>query len=477
MIVARTGSGRAVVVDRLREMVQLASGLGRGKKIGREVQERALACLARFGQRVRHMPPGTVRVVGTNTLRVARNAEAFVARAEAVLGHPVETVSGLEEARLIYLGVAETTPMPEGRSLVVDIGGGSTELIVGRGREPRTMESLYIGCVSMSRDHFPGGVIDADGWRSAEVAAFQELEPLQARFGKGTWDSAFGASGTVRAVSEIIRQEGWGRGAITPKHLRRLRDAMLLAGRLDRLPLRGLNAERRPVFCGGVAILAATLEALGIERLTFAEGGLREGLLHDLLGRIRNEDARSRSVAAIALRYGVDAEHAARVEAGAVGLFDQVAEVWGLDAAAPRQRLAWAARLHELGLTIAHSHHHRHGHYIVSQADLPGFAREEQELLAVLIRAHRRKFPASAFSALPRKRRETEKLAVLLRLAVVLQRSRNPAPLPPIEARAGKREIELRFPEGWLETHPLTRADLQQEAAYLRAADWTLQSS
>ncbi len=476
MIVARTSDGELVVVDRLREMVQLGAGLDASRRISDDARDRALACLGRFGERVRHMPPGTVRAVGTNALRSAHDTRDFLARAEEALGHPIETISGIEEARLIFLGVSQSLPTPQTRRLVIDIGGGSTELIVGQDLKPLQMESLYIGCITMSRTFFGDGTIERERWRKAELSALQELEPSRARFAESGWQEAVGASGTVRAVRDVVQAAGWSKRGITPKSLVKLRDALLSAGHVERLRLEGLGAERSSVFPGGVVVLLAAFESLGIERLEASDGALREGLLHDLLGRIQQEDVRERSVTALADRYHVDWKQAGRVECTALQLLSDAAPSWGLESRESRNLLCWSARLHEIGLDIAHQHYHRHGQYVVGQADLLGFGREEQTCLAALVRAHRRKFPVSVLKSLPGKRqREIERVAVLLRLAVVLNRNRSPEPLPEPELSVAKRSVKLKFPAGWLEAHPLTRADLEQERAYLRAAGYRLE--
>jgi exopolyphosphatase/guanosine-5'-triphosphate,3'-diphosphate pyrophosphatase len=475
LIVARVSSGEPVVVDRLREMVQLASGLDPSKRLLEEAQDRALDCLGRFGERLRHMPSSTVRAVGTNTLRQMHHADEFVSRAEEALGHPIETISGIEEARLIYLGAVHSLAQPTSRRLVLDIGGGSTELIVGDGFEPVLMESLYMGCISMSRTHFGDGVISAGRWKRAELEALQELEHVRGRFRGVRWEQAVGASGTVRAADAVIRELGWSKKGITAKGLRRLKEAMIELGHVELLDLSGLNPKRRSVFPGGVAVITAAFEALGIDAMRYSEGSLREGLLYDLLGRIRQEDVRERSVSALGDRYHVDWKQAGRVECTALMLLTQVAEEWRLDSKESRQLLSWAAQLHEIGLDIAHAQYHRHGEYIIAASDLHGFSREEQKLLATLVRAHRRKFPVSMLKVLPRKRgREVERLAILLRIAVLLHRSRAPDAMPDPELTVGKKSLTLGFSSGWLADHPLTLADLRQEARHLEAAGYQL---
>lgn len=474
MLVARTKGGEPILVDRLREMVQLASGLDARGRLSPESRDRAIECLRRFGQRLRHMDSSAVRAVGTNTLRAAADAGEFLIDAERALGHAIETISGIEEARLIFLGVTRTLPGPRPRRLVVDIGGGSTELIVGDAA-PLDLESLYMGCINFSRSHFGDGRLTPDNWRRAELAALQELEPVVERFRALDWEEAVGASGTIRAIDGLVRTYGWSRKGITAEALGKLRDTLLKAGRVGRLKLEGLNPRRRTTIAGGTAILSALFKALEIDVMRRSDGALREGLLYDFLGRIRDRDVRGRAVDALADRAHVDRRQAARVRQTSLSLLAQAAESWGLGTRAARQFLSWAANLHEIGLDIAHNHYHRHGQYIVAHADLAGFSLPEQQVLATLVRSHRRTFPTGVIAALPRSwSLRTERLAMPLRLSVVLHRSRSPLPLPPIELTAAGKAMDLRFPPGWLDEHPLTCADLQTETAYVREAGYQL---
>ncbi|MEF8793936.1 exopolyphosphatase [Thiohalorhabdus sp.] len=477
LILAQLGPGELQMVDRLKEMVRLAGGLRPDRTLDSATQERALACLERFGQRLRELPPERVRAVGTNTLRSARGSEDFLARAELALGHSIEVVSGVEEARLIYLGVAHSMAVaPDDRRLVMDIGGGSTELVIGQGYTPTRMESLYMGCVSLTQAHFPDGKLTTKAFRRAEIAVRQELEPHEQAFRNLGWDEAVGASGTIRAAAKVAEAGGWSEGSLTPEALERMTATMVDLGKVGKLEkLKGLGADRAPVFPGGVAILRATFEALGIERMPTAEGALREGLLHDLVGRIRHEDVRENSVPALARRFHTDEGHAERVAATAVYALEQAAPGWALPTEWAQPYLHWAAQLHEIGLDIAHSSYHKHGAYIVANADLLGFTRQEQELLAALVRSHRRKFSDKAFAGLPaRWRVPARRLAVLMRLGVVLHRGRSPEPLPETRLTARGDRLDLAFPEGWLDAHPLTRADLEEEAERLAGDDFTL---
>ncbi|MCB1748471.1 MAG: exopolyphosphatase [Gammaproteobacteria bacterium] len=471
MIVARAHDHGFRVVDRMRQAVRLAAGLDADNIISDKAMARALECLEQFGERVRELPRGAVRVVGTNTLRKARNSWEFITRAELALGHPIDVISGYEEARLIYLGVSHGLEDESEQRLVMDIGGGSTEFILGRHFDPLYMESLHMGCVSHSDAFFPGGRIDAKALRAAEIAARQELEAIEVSYRRVGWQSAIGASGTILAVREIVMRQGWSEEGITPQSLARLKQALVDAGHVDKLTLDGLSDERRPVLPGGVAILAATFEALGIERMRVSPSALREGLLYDLLGRLHQEDVREQTVAELVRRYQLDVNHSERVAATALALYEEAAPAWGISGEDPRRLLRWAAALHEIGLSVSHSQYQKHGEYLLSNLDMPGFARGDQRRIAALVRGHRRKFPLAELGRFPPEQVTlVRRLCVLLRIACVLHRRRSEEAVPPLALKADGDSLKLGFPDGWLGGHPLTRADLESEAGYLKAA-------
>ena len=478
MIVARLRDGDIEVIDSLREMVRLGGGLDDQGNLDQNAKDRALACLERFGQRVRPLVPGSVRAVGTNTLRKAKDSGDFLRAAEAALGHPIEIISGVEEARLIYLGVAHDLAGDDSQRLVMDIGGGSTELIVGRLFEPLHMRSLHMGCVSMSRWFFDDGRITEKRWNKAVTAALVELEPHAAEYREIGWHHAVGASGTIRAVAQAVMENGWCQHGISRQSLDLLVQSLLDAGHIDKWSLPGIADERRPVFTGGVAILAATFEALGIEQMEVADGALREGLIYDLLGRIRHEDTRIRTIQGLASRYEIDSGQAELVKQTAVDFLKQVGGSWSLEGVEVEDLLQWAAEIHEMGLRVAQSGYHKHGAYLLDNADLPGFSRKEQHLLALLVRSHRRKLVKELFDDLPADERKTvERMVILLRLAVLLHRSRSEVPLPEIGIKAKKRSILVSFPAGWFDEHPLTSADLDEEAEYLGVLGYELKYS
>ncbi len=466
LLVARLAGDEPRVVDRLKQRVALGDGLDESGRLSEEVEERAITCLAGFGQRLRDLHPTQVRAVGTNTFRAARGTARFLRRASEALGHPIEVLPGREEARLIYLGVAHDVGAGGGRRLVIDIGGGSTELILGDGLEPLLLDSLYMGHLGFTKEFFPGGRVTKKRMDRARVAARLELEPVERAYRERGWQTCIGSSGTALAVDAILRESGWSESGITPEGLRQLRRALYAAEHADRLTLPGLKDERKPVLAGGVAILSGLFKALGIDRMTTSEWALREGLLYDLLGRIREDDIRERTIQRMSERFHVDVDQAARVEATALAFLDQVAEPWGVERRAGRQLLSWAARLHEIGIALRYSGYHKHGAYLVENSDLPGFSREDQIGLGALVLTHRRSIHAQAFERLPVERAEVSmRLALLLRLAVALHRARSTTPLPPLQMKARPRALELSFPDGWLERHPLSTADLESEAA------------
>ncbi|HTE06909.1 MAG TPA: Ppx/GppA phosphatase family protein [Planctomycetota bacterium] len=478
MVVARLVDGQPHLVDRLRERVVLASGLGVDKRLSPEIQERALASLRRFGQRLRDMPPGSVRAVGTNALRQARNSRPFLLRARAALGHPIEVIPGREEARLIYLGVAHSLADDTGRRLVVDIGGGSTECILGERLQPHATDSLFMGCVTWTARHFRHGELKRAHLQAAIIAAQRELQSIERPYKAAGWDTCIGSSGTILSIDAMLRERGWDEDGITPRGLRRLAKTMLAARHVDRLSMPGLAPERAAVLPGGLAILLAVFESLGIERMVTSPSSLREGLLFDLIGRIRHEDVRERTIRQLTQRYRLDAEQGARVERTALKLLAGVARGWRLAGEEPARMLAWAARLHEIGLSVNYTGYHKHGAYIVAHGDMPGFSREDQQTLGALIAGHRRKLPPDAFAALPAARVELARHAcVLLRLAVALNRGRSARPLPRLTLTATGESLRLAFPKGWLRRHPLTAADLVEEAALLAPAGISLRGA
>jgi exopolyphosphatase/guanosine-5'-triphosphate,3'-diphosphate pyrophosphatase len=467
MVVARVEHGEPRVIDRLRETVRMAAGLRADGTLDAEHRARALNCLARFGQRIAGVPSSRVRAVATNTVRRLASPQTFLTAAEASLGHPVEIVSGREEGRLIFLGASHDLPASRESRLVIDVGGGSTEFIIGRGFAPIHTESVQAGCIASTLRFFPGGKLNRKRWQRANNEIGVLLQQFAEDYRESGWVEAFGSSGTAKAIGSVVQTMRFSDDGITPASLAQLRDALLAQGQIETLKLPGLADDRAPVIAGGVVIFEAAFEALGIERLRVCESSMREGLLWDLLGRAGGSDPRTASIDALANRYGVDRAQARRVESTALMFFDQIARIWKLDAEA-REWLSWSARVHEIGLAIAHSQHHHHGAYILRNADLAGFSRQEQQLLAAIVESHRRKPDKATFSALPQRYRQLARyITALLRLGVLFRRARRAESLPQMQLAATTQRLRLTVPAAWIDQHPLSEADLEQEQAPL----------
>ncbi|MGR9087807.1 MAG: Ppx/GppA phosphatase family protein [Gammaproteobacteria bacterium] len=479
MIVCRLVDGKLQILDRLREMVRLASGLDKRNYLDIPTQTRALECLERFSQRIQSLPPESIRVVGTNTLRTAKNAQEFITKAEMALNHPIEIISGIEEARLIYMGVAYSLGCNGKQRLVMDIGGGSTEYILGTGNVPRDKESLHMGCVTVSDLFFKGGKLSKSAFARASLHAEQRLEPFQRKFHHSRGDEAIGASGTLRAVEKVLKLKKWSNNGITREGLDQLVDYICHCPHIDDLKLPDFNPNRLPVFPGGIAILYATFKSLGIEQMTVSEGALREGLVQDLLGRLYDHDIRSETVAALTERYHTDKEHAARIKQTIGYILSQLDTEEELASNETlKQFLFWAADLHEIGFDVAHSHYHKHSAYIIEHGDLAGFSRQDQLVLATIVRSHRRKFLRSGFGTLPAPwNRHAPILTLILRLAVLLRRNRHEHDLPKFELSFDKTKIHIKFPDYWISQAPLTQADLAQEADIIKSAGFKLEFS
>ncbi len=469
MVVARSVLGQLRIVDRLRETTRIGSGLRSNGDLEPAARARALACLARFGERIQSLPAQRVRAIATNTARQLRNPLAFLVPAETALGHGIEVVSGREEARLIYLGVAHGMPPGEARRLVIDIGGGSTEFIIGSGFQPLERESLQMGCIATTRRFFPEGKLSRKRWEAGQLELALQFQQFTAAFQDLGWQETIGSSGTAKAIAEMQADPDQPAGLITRAGLDALAERLLAFRQIDDIRLPGVSADRRPVIAGGLLVMDTCFRQLGLERMRVCETAMREGVLYDMLGRVQQRDPRDSAIAALALRYDVDAEHAAQVEATALVLFDQVTADEELEPD-DRRMLAWAARLHELGLAISHSHHQKHGAYLVANSDIDGFSRQEQAVLATLVRCQRRSIQRSMLAGLPGRMAEaTLRNILLLRLAILLHRSHERAPLPPVRLRLHDGKARLELPAAWLATHALAHADLIAEREELLA--------
>ena len=447
-------------LDSLKVAVRLAAGLGPDNTLDTASRLRGLSALARFGERLRAFEPETVRAVATNSLRVAKNASAFLVPAQTALGFPIEVISGREEARLIYIGAAHALPLDSTHRLVVDIGGGSTELIIGKNDRPRLFESAPIGCVSLSMNFFRDGRVTTRSLEAARLAARDALAPYAEAYRRHGWQYAVGTSGTAKSLMQIA-EDTLGERELTAPALETIGLLLAREGNIDNARLPGLRADRRPVLPGGLALMLAVFDEFGVSSMRYCNGALRQGALYDLLGRSSGHDMRAITVAQMTERYGVDSEHAQRVAAMACALFEQIANGNSERITEDSQLLAWAARLAEVGLSISHDSFHKHSAYILSNADMPGFSRSEQQRMANL---------ALGQTGGLRKLRGTVREAGLwplifcLRVASIMYRRRDGEmrPLPRLTRTKGGLRLEL--PRDWASINPLTDETLATEA-------------
>ncbi len=470
MIVARWDNGQLTLLDRLREPVRLGFGLQEDGSLSEDARERALSCMERFGEALRAYPSRSVRIVGTKTLRSVRDSRQFLKEAEKRLGHPVEIISGDEEARLIYLGVAHCIEPGKGKRIVMDIGGGSTEVILGEGMKPLLKESLNMGCVAITKKFFMDGRVDDKLVARAVIACLQELEPVRDEFLEQGWNQVLGASGSIKAVAKVCEANGWSDGTITVDSLEKIMELYVDHGSLD-LQIAGLSEDRKPVFLGGVIVLCALFDALRLDQMVAADWALREGLLFDQKGRLEDHDIRQASVDALAERFHVNMDKAKAVEKTALNLLGQVERAWRLTTDDADKLLGWAARLYHVGLDIAHADYHKHSAYIVQHVDLAGCSRSEQAQLAALVLAHRKRFPSKIF---PMGNTQLVRLAILLRMAIIFHRGRVEKSLPGMALKVDGKKMKLLLSEKWINGHPLTHADLETEQRHLSYIGYSL---
>ncbi|PNK67734.1 exopolyphosphatase [Hafnia paralvei] len=477
MVIARIVNGALQVLGRLKQRVHLADGLDSNNMLSEEAMERGIACLALFAERLQGFPAENVCIVGTHSLRQAANAEEFLKRAAKVIPYPIEIISGHEEARLIFMGVAHTQP-EKGRKLVIDIGGGSTEMVIGEDFDPLLVESRRMGCVSFARQFFPNGTISKDNFQRARLAAAQKLENMAWQYRIQGWQAALGASGSIKAAHEVLIALGEKDGLITPERLELLRSEALKYKRFSELTLPGLSEDRQAVFVPGLSILCGVFDALAIKQLRLSDGALREGVLYEMEGRFRHQDIRSRTARSLAEHYNIDREQAQRVLSTVQQLYAQwMAQNSKLVHPQLEALLNWAAMLHEVGLSINHSGMHRHSAYILQNTNLPGFNQEQQLLLATLVRFHRK---GVKLDELPRltlfKKKQYIPLIQILRLATLLNNQRQSTTTPEsLELETDGFHWILRFPKGYLQQNNLVQLDVEKEQSYWKDVEgWHL---
>lgn len=466
-------NGTLQVIDSIKEMVRFAAGLDAQKNLSVEAQERALACLARFGERLQHFHPDHVRIVATNTFRVAKNINEFIPKAERALGFPIEVIAGREEARLIYTGVVHTLPFQQQQALVVDIGGGSTEFIIGREVQPLITESLPLGCVSYGMRFFPESRVNRKSFREAVNAAKSEIQRISRELKHLGWDFAIGTSGSARSIRDVIQMGSNPIDGINTPEMAKITEILIEAGSTRKARLPGLKADRVEVFAGSLAVMTAVFEELDIRHMTVTDAALRDGVLYDMLGRQVHEDMRDVTCAEFQLRYHADLQQAERVCQMAQQCLKAFASQWSAQKAAQWEPyVIWAARLHEIGLSIAHSGYHKHSAYILEHADMPGFSRKDQNILATLVLAHR----GDLKKMLPLVHDADVWAAVFaLRLAALFCRSRTEVYFPAqtlLRFDMNKRECALSIQKAWLEEYPLTASALAQESEQWQKIDF-----
>ncbi|MEN4870227.1 exopolyphosphatase [Kosakonia cowanii] len=477
MVIARVVDGAMQIIGRLKQRVHLADGLDSNNMLSEEAMERGIACLSLFAERLQGFDPASVCIVGTHTLRQASNATEFLKRAEKVIPYPIEIIPGNEEARLIFMGVEHTQP-EKGRKLVVDIGGGSTELVIGEDFQPQLVESRRMGCVSFAQLYFAGSTINGENFRRARMAATQKLESLAWQYRIQGWNVALGASGTIKAVHEVLIALGEKDGIITPERLERVVAEVLKFKSFSDLTLPGLSDERKVVFVPGLAILCGVFDALAIRELRLSDGALREGVLYEMEGRFRHQDIRSRTAQSLASQYNIDRDQARRVLDTTTLIYDQwQAQNPKLGNPQLAALLKWAAMLHEVGLNINHSGMHRHSAYILQNSDLPGFNQEQQLMMATMVRYHRK---AIKLDEIPRftlfKKKQFLPLVQILRLGVLLNNQRQATTTPPtLRLKTDDNHWTLSFPHGWFSQNALVLLDLEKEQEYWEAVTgWRL---
>nr|WP_314263690.1 exopolyphosphatase [uncultured Moellerella sp.] len=468
MIIARIVNGALQVLTRLKQHVHLADGLNEDNELSEESIKRGLACLALFAERLQGFPAENVCIVGTHSLRVATNAQDFVQRAKKIIPYPIEIISGQEEARLIFMGVEHTQP-EKGRKLVLDIGGGSTELIIGEQFEPLLIESRRMGCISFARQYFPNDEITPTYFAKARLAANQKLENIATQFKNKGWDFALGASGTIKAAHAVLLECGERDGVITPARLATIVQQVLKYKSFDDIDIPGLSDERKYVFVPGLAILCAIFDSLQIQELRLSEGALREGVLYEMEGRFRHQDIRQRTAISLAEHYNIDREQTKRVRKTMETLYHQ----WA--AQNPKQVnsqleaiLVWAVMLHEVGLSINLTGLQRHSAYILQHTNLPGFNQEQQLLLATLIKNHRK---AIKYDDIPKfnlfKRKQFMPLIQILRLSILLNNQRQSTTTPTsLRLITHDGYWTLCLPKNYLGDNALMQLDLEKEQAF-----------
>ncbi len=477
LVVARIVAGSVQVLHKVKEKVRLAQGLDDNDVLSEEAMERGISVLRIVAETIKGFEPDKVRIVATHTLRKATNAKQFIRAARHIIPYPIEVISGTEEARLIYSGVAHTSHH-DGKRLIIDIGGGSTEFVIGEGVEPQLCRSVQMGCVSYTQRFFANGELKAKSFDKAITCAEQELELIEGKFRAMGWDVSIGTSGTIKALFKLVQADSPDKQevAISLKSLKTLLTRFIEQAHVDNLSFAALSDDRKPVIAAGLAILIGIFRTFNIDSLTYSSAALREGVLYEMDDALRQPDIRSRTASSLASRYDVDTKQANLVLNWAMKLYSACAKPWKITQAEYKNILGWAALLHEVGLQINSRGVQRHSAYILSNTDMPGFSQEQQELLSTLVRYQRKKIRVQEIVEFNQYESDTVyKLIALLRLAVMLNIKRQANYLPDIKILGSKSGCSLHFPEHWLSEHNILYADLEQEQQYWQALNLHLE--
>ena len=469
LVIARIVAHSVQTLHKVKLRVRLAEGLDKNNLLDDDAMARGIQALESFADSLKGFSPDTVRIVATNTLRKATNAKSFIKQARSVLPYPIEVIAGIEEARLIYQGVAHTVE-DTGQRLIVDIGGGSTEFVIGEAFTPKLLRSLQLGCVTYNRRFFKQGELKQKLFSKAITTAQQELELIAGKYRKLGWQSCTCTSGTARAIAAVAEElelEDIANG-ITLKHLNQITEYCCKAGNIDDLQLECLEEGRKQVFAAGLAILTAIFKSLGIKSFKFSAAALREGVLYEMEDRLEHKDIRERTAQSLATRYDVDIDHAKRVLKTTIKIYEEIAKDWNIKNSELRSLLGWSALLHEIGLQINSRGVQKHSAYVLQNAEMPGFNQEQQLLISTLVRFHRKKIRIAEIDEFTNYDTEqVHKLICLLRLGALLNIRRQDDILPEISFKVKDNTLKVSFPDEWLESDALFQADLETEQGYL----------
>ncbi|MBP8172998.1 MAG: guanosine-5'-triphosphate,3'-diphosphate diphosphatase [Aeromonadaceae bacterium] len=471
MLVVREVAGAVRTVAKVKRKVRLAAGLDHHNSLSRDAMERGWDCLRLFAEQLQDVPTENIRIVGTATLRLASNVEEFLLEAERILGHHIEVISGEDEARTIYQGVSWTSS-GEGKRLVIDIGGASTELVIGEHNDAKLLNSLHMGCVTWLKRYFADGLLNEQNFMAAIEGAKEVLAKVQSSYLQLGWTTCVGASGTVQALQEIMIAQGRSE-RVTLSKLQELKEQAIQCGQIDKLALQGLAPERLTVFPSGLAILIAIFESLNIDNMTLAGGALREGLVYGMVGRKRDCDARERTADSLITRYQLDREQALRVRDVVLNGFAQLKTPWHLSEQYGRPMLRWAAMLYEIGLCIEYKKAPQHAAYIIDNIDMPGFTQAQKQLLSALLLNQRDDFKLDALEKQNAvSMTQACRLARLLRLSIIFCMRRTEGTVPQFQLVAEGDELTVKLPQGWQQEHYLRASELQEEARRQSQQGW-----